>query len=39
MTSKRGSQALRPRGPGEWLIRHASKDAADGWTPIGKLGS
>jgi len=34
MTSKRGSQALRPRKPGEWLIRHASKDAADGWTNL-----
>lgn len=34
MTSKRGSQALRPRRPGEWLVRHASKDAADGWVNL-----
>lgn len=34
MTAKRGSQALRPRKPGEWLIRHASKEAADGWTNL-----
>lgn len=34
MTSKRGSQALRPRKPGEWLVRHASREAADGWTNL-----
>lgn len=34
MTSKRGAQALRPRKPGEWEIRHASRDAADGWTNL-----
>ncbi len=34
MPSKRGAQALRPRKPGEWLIRHASREAADGWTNL-----
>ena len=34
MTAKRGSHAVRPAKADEWTIRHATREAAEGWTNL-----